>query len=87
MKKKESANQTGVIVKTRNDAEESQEDGSAAIEACATDLIIAVHTKDVKKVAEVLKHIFDVLESEPHEEESVEPHSYAAQNIKAGESY
>lgn len=74
-------------MKTRNESnsEEIQEDSSAAIESCAMELIIAVHLKDVKAVAEALKNAFDILESIPHVESAhVEPHSYDAQNIKAG---
>jgi len=64
----------GLIIKTRApdenpDAQESEEnDGSAAIESCAQELIDAVHNRDIKAVASALKSAFDILESMPHEE-------------------
>lgn len=87
LKKKESAS-TGLIVKSRapdkpEQEEETQDNSAAAIEQCAMELILAVHLKDVKGVSEALCSAFDILESKPHEE-SVEPHSYESQNIKAG---
>ncbi len=66
--------------------EEDQDDSSAAIHACASALIQAVHAKDVKAAAEAIQDAFEILESMPHEEgEHTEPHSYDAQNIKAAE--
>ncbi len=50
------------------DGMEMPDDGSAGIEACAQDLIDAVHAKDVQKVAQVLKDAFDMLQSQPPEE-------------------
>jgi len=38
------------------------------LEACAEDLIHAVHAEDPKAVAQALKDAFDILEMEPHEE-------------------
>lgn len=61
----------GVIVKERTPDEqpESEEDmASAGLEACAMDLIDAVHAKDVQKVAQVLQDAFDLMEAKPHEE-------------------
>jgi len=81
--------QVGVIVKQRapdaKPEKEGKEDDSG-IEACAEDLINAIHAKDVKAAAEAIKSAFEILDSEPHEEGShPEPHSYAAQNEKAAE--
>lgn len=76
----------GLIIKNRTPdekPEEDQDNSSYGVEACAKDLIDAVHAKDIKRVAEALKSAFDVLESIPHEE--IEPHSYDAQNIKAAQ--
>lgn len=62
--------QTGIMVKERapDSPQEEQNDPDAPLEACANDLIDAVHAKDVKKVAQVLKDAFELLESQPHEE-------------------
>lgn len=72
---------SGLIIKTRNPdepkQEEPQDESVLAIEACADDLIKAVHAKDVKAAAQAMKDAFDILESLPHEE--VE-HDYDHQN-------
>lgn len=61
--------QVGVIVKQRApDAAEDKNDPEAALEACAIDLIDAVHARDIKKVAQVLKDAFELMESQPHVE-------------------
>lgn len=82
--------QPGVIVKERaSDAkpDASDESDDSGIEACAEDLISAVHAKDVKGVAEAIKSAFELLGSAPEEKSSdIEPHSYTAQNQKANES-
>lgn len=66
---------------------EDTDDSSAAIEACASELVRAVHAKDPTAVAEALKDAFEILQSMPSEEETNEPspHSYDAQNIKAAQ--
>jgi hypothetical protein len=78
----------GIIIKTRqpDEPEASSDSSSEAIEACAQDLINAVHAHNIKGVADAMKSAFDILESMPHEEneESASPHSYEAQNMKAG---
>jgi hypothetical protein len=87
LKDKSRKQQTGVIINTVGPVKEPEQDlGKDALEACAMDLIIAVHTKDVKAVAEAIQSAFQVLESMPHDEVSAEPHSYDSQNQKAGES-
>lgn len=79
---KERAPQAGVIIKTRTPDEQpeaSDDDSSAPIEACAEELIRAVHAKDAKAAAMAIKDAFEILDSEPHEEAShIEPHSYEA---------
>jgi 2C-methyl-D-erythritol 2,4-cyclodiphosphate synthase len=84
----------GIVVKMRKPDEkdegdeipEESDDKDAAIHACADDLIKAVHSQDIKGVAEALRSAFEIMDSEPHEEgPHVEPHSYEAQNQKAGE--
>lgn len=73
----------GVIVQTRKPDEEKQDSGSEGFVSCAQDLINAIHSKDAKAVAQAFKDLFELAELEPHEEA---PHSYDAQNIKAGEN-
>lgn len=83
LSKKKYDGNAGLIIKTREpDESPEQNDSSAGIESCADELIRAVHARDSKAVANALKDAFDILESG---EESIEPHSYDAQNIKAGE--
>jgi len=87
LKKRQEAQISGLQIKNREPdekPEQDQDDSSAAIEACAAALISAIHSHDAKGVAEAMKDAFEILESMPHEE--VEPHSYDAQNIKAGEN-
>ncbi len=82
-KKNEKAAQSGVIVKTREPdekPEQDQDDPSAAIKACAKALIDAIHSRNEQGVADAIADAFEILESQPHEEESIEPHSYSAQN-------
>lgn len=94
--KKKEAPVAGIVIKTRTPDEKPVEemdevdDQMVAIEACAKELIRAVHARDSKAVAMAMVDAFDILESMPHgesedEEEQAEPHSYDAQNIKAGE--
>lgn len=79
----------GVIISHRKPDEapitESPND-DGGLEACAQDLIDATHAQDKKAAAAAMRAAFSILESEPHEEagEGPEPHSYDAQNEKAG---
>lgn len=71
--------QTGVMIKERapdtSDKEETDYP-EAALEACASDLIEAVHARDVAKVAQVLKDAFELCDIQPHEEgPHIEPES------------
>jgi hypothetical protein len=79
----------GLIIKQRTPDEKpesEQDDSSASIDACAEELIRAVHARDTKAVANAMKDAFTILESEPHKEgEHVEKHTYAAQNEKAAQ--
>lgn len=89
LKKRNEGMNSGLIIKTRTPdekPEEDQDDPAAAIHACASDLIQAVHAHDVKAAAEAIQSAFEILDSQPHEEgPHVEPHSYDAQNEKAGQ--
>ena len=52
-----------------------------SLEDCAQRLIEAVHSSDKFKVVDALREIVRELKSEPHEQvNSMEPHSYEAQN-------
>ena len=83
------AAQTGVMIKQRApDAKPDDESsGDEGIEACAQDLIHAIHAKDTKAVASALKSLFDIIESGASEEADSKPspHSYDAQNALAGQ--
>jgi hypothetical protein len=86
--KKKQTSVSGLIIKDRapNTPAEEPINENAGMECCAMDLIIAVHTKDVKATAEALRNAFDMLEAEEDKQETtVSPHTYAAQNVKAGE--
>lgn len=82
-KKKSGAAQTGIAIKTRTPDEQpeqqDQDDPSAAIKACSKALIAAIHSHNEQGVADALSDAFEILESMPHEE-SVEPHSFEAQD-------
>ncbi len=87
--KNRNQSQVGVIVKERAPDEKPQESddiSGSGIEACAEELIRAVHAKDTKAAAAALKDAFQVLESQPHEEQSESDNTYAAQNAKAAKS-
>ncbi len=83
--KKRQPSAVGVIVKHRapdEKPEENQDDSQAAHNACAREIISAIEAKDESRLAEALKDIFNILDSEPHEEG---PHTYDHQNEKAAE--
>lgn len=63
--------QTGIIFKERKaegGISEAQDDDSMAMEACADDMIRAIHSKDSKMLAKAMKAAFDIMEASPHEE-------------------
>ncbi len=62
----------------------SDELAQEAIRAAAQDLIHAVHSQDVKMVAEALQSAFSILDSLPHQEADHESDgSFKQQNVKA----
>lgn len=65
--------QTGVMVENREPDQkpesEQQDNPDAALEACANDLINAIHSKDIKRVTQVLKDIKECSYEEPIQEE------------------
>lgn len=88
LKRKESST-SGIIVENKSPNEpiesEQETDPRASHEACARHLLLAIESRDVKAIADALYDAFTVMDSEPHDEGLYpEPHSYAAQNIKAG---
>jgi hypothetical protein len=50
------------------DQKEENDSPDAYLDACAKDLIDAVHSRDIKKMAQVLKDTFELMESQPHKE-------------------
>ena len=85
LKVKKDSGVAGLIMKNRSpDAPPEDKD---SIDACAQDLISAVHAKDAKATAEALRSAFRILDSEPHEEgehtNKPSPHTYEAQNKAA----
>lgn len=81
LKKKDGFASSSVINIDRKPDEPN--DSNAGIEACAQDLISAVHAKDASAAASAIRAAFEMLESEPHEEgPHVEPHSYDASKQK-----
>lgn len=70
LKKKETNSGGGtMIIERKPDGEPSQSDD--ALEACAQDIIRAISSKDYKHLAQALRAVFQVLESEPHDEYSI----------------
>lgn len=65
--------QVGVIVRERKPDGGSKEQGmegqdSPGLMACAEDLIRAINSKDARSVMSALKSMFEIMDSEPHEE-------------------
>lgn len=65
LKKQEAAVVSPVEHIKRESDEEPEYD---MLESAAEDLISAVHSKDVKSVAQALRAAFEMCESQPHEE-------------------
>ncbi len=58
---------SGISMEYRKpDKEPEHEDNG--MEACASDLIKAVHSHDTKGAVEAIKAMFAIMESEPHQE-------------------
>lgn len=75
--------QAGVIIQERKpDEKPNDSEDMSGIEACAQDLMDAMKSSDVKKAAAALRAAFELCDMEPHEEG---PHTFEAQNKKAGE--
>lgn len=79
----------GLIISTRKPdgsktEEHSEDNEDEGLDACASDLIKAIHAKDIKAVSSALKAAFELVDSEPHEEGG-EGSDYDDQNIKAAQ--
>lgn len=86
----EKSGNSGVLIKERAPDEhkesEDQNDSDAAKEACGRDLLNAIKSGDALAVGQALYDAAQAADLEPHEEGShPEPHSYDAQNQKAGQ--
>ena len=57
---------SGMSVIERKPDEGKEESPDAGIEAAASDLINAVHSKDTKAVVMAIRAIFELVEQEPH---------------------
>lgn len=79
--KKDQVPPVGIEIQTSEpDGSEAQNDPDAGHLAAASEIMDAIHSKDVQRLADALKDMFSMLDSEPHEEgEHIEPHSYDAQ--------
>lgn len=81
---KQKRKETGLIVETRKpDAEPEADDSSAALEAAADDILSAISANDRKGLGSALRAAFQILESEPQEDNDSE--DFHSQNIKAAQ--
>jgi hypothetical protein len=72
----------GTIVKKRAPASPGKllDMAEMAVLDCSMDILRAIHEKDPKALASALKDVFEILDSQPHEEgPHINPHSYDAQ--------
>jgi len=80
--------QQGVSMQVRKpDGEgiEHEEGKDEGLHAAAEDLCNALKSGDISRIASALRAAFEILDSEPDEEEKESSNSYDAQNQKAGE--
>lgn len=86
-KKNESAS-PGIAIKTRQPDEKpesDQDDPSAAREACGQAIIDAIKSGNATTVAEAMQDMYEMCESNASDESEASPHTFEAQNIKAGQ--
>ena len=87
--KKQDGASPGITMKTRTPDEKpdtDEDDPKAGTKAAFRALMSAIRSGNEDAGVEALHDIFAIFDSQPHEEgEHVEPHSYDAQNQKAGE--
>lgn len=73
LKRKETGIAGSIIEHRKPDDKSKQgDDEGYGLQACARDLIEAVHDRDEARVAKVLEDAFHILESQPHEESPLE---------------
>lgn len=73
--------QAGLIIEERApDQPDEATDESAALEACASDIISAIKAGNITALAQALKAVHEICESMEHESED---EGYDAQNAKA----
>jgi hypothetical protein len=85
-KKKQAANQTGVLIQTRDNSEKPSINNDF-LDICGEQLIRAISTGDAKAAIFALRVIHDKFHEEMDEKpesSNPSPHSYESQNIKAG---
>ncbi len=86
LKERKETPQQGLSVQIGPKAD--QNDPIEAIERCMIHMLGALAAKDPRAMAEAFYQAFCEAEAAPHEEaEHTEPHSFQAQNIKAGDNY
>lgn len=61
---------SGMSVIERKPDEGKEESPDAGLEAVASDLSNAIHSKDIKAIAAAIRAAFAIMESEPHAESS-----------------
>jgi hypothetical protein len=86
--KDNSAGIAGTIIKNRapDEKPEDSDENEYSAADCARDILAAIKMDDAEGLAESLKELFKIADKEPHEEgKHIQPHSYEAQNIKAGQ--
>ena len=57
------------IIMRKPDVESDHSEEDAGLHACAQDIIDSIESKDQRRLAGALRAVFELLESEPHEEE------------------
>jgi hypothetical protein len=63
---------------------EHEQAAQEGLEACAKDLIRAIHAQDLHGVVDAIRSSFEILESLPHEEVEHD-NSFKSQNVKAAQ--
>lgn len=90
-KKTDAGGIAGTIIKNRAPDEpgesEKKSEPEYSLEDCAHDIMDAISRNDATALASALKEAIKKVDKEPHEEgpHKPSPHSYDAQNQKAGE--
>jgi hypothetical protein len=76
----------GTIIKNRTPDESSESETPDSKEECAKEVLRAIKADDHMALADALEELFHIADEAPHKEgPHIEPHSYQAQNQKAGQ--